>query len=159
MAKVAKTNAMRLLDKSNLDYKIHSYNNDDGKIDGLSVAKKLGIDVKNVYKTLVTQGLSKEYYVFVIPVEKELDLKSAAKAVNEKSVEMINVKDINNVTGYIRGGCSPIGMKKQYPTIIDIPCNELDTIIISAGKIGYQIEIAPKELIKLIDYKLASIVH
>ncbi|TJX14155.1 Cys-tRNA(Pro) deacylase [Tissierella creatinini] len=153
-----KTNAMRLLDKEKIKYTVHTYENKDGQIDGISVAHKLGIQVEKVYKTLVTQGHSKDYFVFVIPVEKELDLKAAAKAVGEKSVEMIHVADINKVTGYIRGGCSPIGMKKKYKTVIDSSCNALDTIIVSAGKIGFQIELAPRDLISVIDGGVEKII-
>jgi len=152
-----KTNAMRILDKAEISYKTYTYDSSDGLIDGISAAKKMGQPVEKVYKTLVTQGTSKEYYVFIIPVEHELDLKAAARTVDEKAVEMIKVVDINKITGYIRGGCSPIGMKKQYKTVLDSSCKELDTIIVSAGKIGHQIEIAPDDLIKLINCRTASI--
>ncbi len=144
-----KTNAMRILDREQIKYNTYTYDNSDGIIDGISVANKMGIPVERVHKTLVTQGASREYYVYVIPVAEELDLKAAARAVGEKSVEMIKVVDINNVTGYIRGGCSPIGMKKSYKTVLERSSEGLDTIIVSAGKIGYQIELAPDELIKL----------
>ncbi len=153
-----KTNAMRLLDKEKIKYTVHTYENKDGQIDGISVAHKLGLPVEKVYKTLVTQGNSKDYFVFVIPVDKELDLKAAAKAVGEKSVEMIHVVDINKVTGYIRGGCSPIGMKKKYKTVIDTTCNALDTMIVSGGKIGFQIEFAPRDLISVIDGGVEKII-
>lgn len=146
-----KTNAMRILDKAGISYKMHSYDHSDGMIDGVAVAKKIGQPVEYVYKTLITKGTSREYYVFIIPVADELDLKAAAKAVSEKAVEMIKVADINKVTGYIRGGCSPIGIKKQYKTVLDDSCKALDTLIISAGKIGYQIELVPQDLIKLIN--------
>jgi len=152
-----KTNAMRILDKAGISYNTHTYDNSDGVIDGVSVAAKMGKSVEQVYKTLVTQGKSKDYFVFVIPVACELDLKAAAKAVGEKTVEMIKVADINKVTGYIRGGCSPIGMKKEYTTVLDSSCEKLDTIIVSAGKIGHQIELAPSDLIKLINCKTANI--
>lgn len=154
----AKTNAMRLLDKAKIPYKIHTYESKDGQIDGISVAEKIGLPVEKVYKTLVTQGHSKEYYVFVIPVAEELDLKAAARAVGDKSVEMIHVADINKVTGYIRGGCSPIGMKKNFTTVIDNSCNSIDTMIVSAGKIGYQIELNPSDLLKLIGGKVEAII-
>ncbi len=153
-----KTNAMRILDKANIKYNTYTYDHSDGLIDGVSVAIKMGIPVERVYKTLVTQGVSREYYVFVIPVEEELDLKAAARAVGEKSVEMIKVADINKVTGYIRGGCSPIGMKKEYKTVLDTSCDILGTIIVSSGKIGHQIELAPADLIKLIHCKTDSVV-
>jgi len=143
-----KTNAMRLLDKAGIKYGMHSYDAGDGRIDGISVAEKLGVAADRVYKTLVTQGTSRQYHVFVIPVASELDLKAAAKAAGEKSIEMIRVADILKITGYIRGGCSPVGMKKQYPTIVDSSCENLDSIIVSAGKIGHQIELSPADLIR-----------
>lgn len=145
-----KTNAMRILDKSGISYNTYSYDHSDGLIDGVSVADKIGKSAETVYKTLVTQGTSREYYVFIIPVADELDLKAAAKSVEEKAVQMIKVADINKVTGYIRGGCSPIGMKKDYKTVLDSSCKNLDKLIISAGKIGYQIELSVDDLIKLI---------
>lgn len=141
-----KTNAMRILDANKINYQMMTYENKDGKIDGLSVAGKIGRDPKSVYKTLVAQGSSKNLYVFVIPVAAELDLKKAAKAVGEKKVEMIHVKDIQKWTGYIRGGCSPIGMKKQYRTLIDQSAENLETIIVSGGKIGIQIELTVPDL-------------
>lgn len=153
-----KTNAMRILDKSGVSYNTYSYNLDDGLVDGVSVASKIGKSAEQVYKTLVTQGTSKEHYVFVIPVAKELDLKAAAKAVGEKAIEMIKVSDINKITGYIRGGCSPIGMKKDYKTVLDSSCKELDTFIISAGKIGHQIELSPEDLKKLIGCSIEDVI-
>lgn len=153
-----KTNAMRILEKAGINYNTYAYDHSDGLIDGISVANKMGQPVERVYKTLVVQGSSREYFVFVIPVANELDLKAAAKAINEKAVEMIKVIDINKVTGYIRGGCSPIGMKKEYKTVLDSSCKVLNTIIISAGKIGHQIELAPDDLVKLIHCKIESIV-
>lgn len=154
-----KTNPMRILDKAGIQYNTYTYDHDDNLIDGISVAKKIGKPVEWVYKTLVTQGVSKEYYIFVIPVAAELDLKAAARTVNEKHVEMIKVADINKVTGYVRGGCSPIGMKKEYQTVVDESCILLDSIIVSAGKIGHQIELAPEDLIKLIHGKIENIIH
>lgn len=151
-----KTNAMRFLDTTKAEYQIHFYEPGD-KVDGISVAKKLHQDVTKVYKTLVTKGKS-TYFVFVIPVAKELDLKKAAKSVGEKSVEMIAVKDINKVTGYIRGGCSPIGMKKHFATVINSCAENLDTIIFSGGKIGAQIEMNPQKLCELIDAKFEDII-
>lgn len=148
MAKV-KTNAIRILDSKKITYEVLTYDNQDGKIDGVSVAGKIGRDPKEVYKTLVAQGVSKSICVFVIPVEAELDLKKAAKAAGEKNVEMIPVKDILKWTGYIRGGCSPIGMKKEYKTFIDESCLELENMVVSAGKIGVQIVIDPKMLVNL----------
>jgi Cys-tRNA(Pro)/Cys-tRNA(Cys) deacylase len=148
VAKV-KTNAIRILDSKKIAYEALTYDNQDGKIDGVSVAVKIGRDPREVYKTLVAQGASKSIYVFVIPVEAELDLKKAAKAAREKNVEMIPVKDILKWTGYIRGGCSPIGMKKEYKTFIDESCLELENMAVSAGKIGVQIVIDPKMLVNL----------
>jgi Cys-tRNA(Pro)/Cys-tRNA(Cys) deacylase len=149
---------MRILDKAGISYSTYHYDHKDGLIDGISVAEKVGQPVEKVYKTLVTKGTSREYYVFVIPVAEELDLKAAARSVGEKAVEMIKVADINKITGYIRGGCTPVGMKKEYKTVLDSTCLELDTFVISAGKIGYQIELKPKELIKLIGCKTEHIV-
>ncbi len=146
--KKIKTNAMRILDSKKVSYEMLSYESEDGKIDGISVAHKIGVDEKNVFKTLVAQGTSKELYVFVIPVAEELDLKNAAKIAGEKKVEMIAVKDIMKYTGYIRGGCSPIGMKKNYKTFIHESAEDLDFIIFSAGKIGHQIKMNPKDLLR-----------
>ncbi|WP_100407452.1 Cys-tRNA(Pro) deacylase [Bacillus solitudinis] len=146
--KKAKTNAMRLLEKEKVEYKMISYHAEDGEIDGLAVAKKIGRDVEIVYKTLVSQGVSK-YYVFVIPVEAELDLKKAAKAVGEKKIDMIPVKEILSVTGYVRGGCSPIGMKKLFPTFIDQRAKLLETMIVSGGMIGMQIELKVENLAEI----------
>lgn len=151
-----KTNAMRILETAKIKYNTYTYES-NGDFDGQSVASKIGKNPDIVYKTLVTIASSKSYYVFVIPVNCELDLKLAAKSVGEKAVEMIAVKDINKVTGYIRGGCSPIGMKKQYMTVIDESCLKLDTMVLSAGKIGYQVEIVPDELISLIEAKTDKI--
>ncbi|MBR5485690.1 MAG: Cys-tRNA(Pro) deacylase [Oscillospiraceae bacterium] len=156
MAQV-KTNAMRFLDKQKAQYKTHFYDSADGAIDGISVAAKVGISAEKVFKTLVTQGSSKEYFVFVIPVENELDLKKAARAVGEKSVEMIPVADINKVTGYIRGGCSPIGMKKSYITVIHQTAHSLDTMVVSGGKIGTQIELSPNVLAQLVNAKFEDL--
>lgn len=153
-----KTNAMRILDKAGISYNTYTYDHSDGLIDGVSVAEKMGQPIEQVYKTLVTKGASRDYYVFVIPVADELNLKAAAKSVGEKAVEMIKVADINKVTGYVRGGCSPIGMKKEYKTVLDSSCKVLNTFIVSAGKIGHQIELAPKDLIDLIHCETESIV-
>ncbi|MEA1853843.1 Cys-tRNA(Pro) deacylase [Cytobacillus sp. OWB-43] len=156
MAK-GKTNAMRLLDQSKVSYEIMTYDVADGKIDGLSVAEKTGKSGQTVFKTLVTVGASKQNYVFVIPVDKELDMKKAAKASGEKKIEMIHVKDIQKITGYIRGGCSPIGMKKQYPTIIDASAKDLKSMIVSGGKLGTQIELRLQVLIKMRSAELYEI--
>lgn len=157
--KEAKTNAMRMLDKVKAVYTPHQYVPEDGKIDGISVADKMGCPHELVYKTLVTASPGGEHYVFVIPVEKELNLKAAAKAVGEKSVEMIHVADINKVTGYIRGGCSPVGMKKQFKTVIDESALGLDKFYVSAGRIGLQLEIAPTELKKAVNYTTSAITY
>ncbi len=152
-----KTNAMRILDKNKIEYDVFTYDASDGVIDGVSVAGKVAQDVTFVYKTLVTRGKSNNYFVFVIPVAKELDLKAAAKAVSEKSVEMIAVKDINKITGYIRGGCSPVGMKKQFQTVIDSAANELEYFFVSGGKIGIQLKVSPKEIANLIGASFSEI--
>lgn len=141
-----KTNAMRILDSKKIKYDWITYDSNDGKIDGVSVAHKIGKDPMEVYKTLVAQGNSKNIFVFIIPVEAELDLKKAAKAAGEKKVEMIPVKDIQKWTGYIRGGCSPIGMKKSYATFIDQTASELEMIIVSGGKIGAQVQLSVEDL-------------
>lgn len=155
--KKGKTNAMRILDKEKVEYNIMTYLSEDGKIDGVSVANKIGKDVKTVYKTLVAQSVSKTYYVFIIPVEDELDLKKAAKAAGEKKIEMIPVKDITKVTGYVRGGCSPIGMKKSFPTLLDQQAESLATIIVSGGMIGMQIELDVHSLLAITQATLADI--
>ena len=151
----AKTNAMRILDKAGIPYELQTYSPDDG-IDGVSVARKLGQPVEQVYKTLVTKGRG-GHFVFVIPVAAELDLKAAARAVDEKAVELIPVKDINKVTGYIRGGCSPIGMKKSFPTYIHSTCRLYDSIYVSAGVRGLQIRIAPDDLIRTTDASVVDL--
>jgi len=153
----AKTNAMRILDRAKIPYAVHTYEAADGKIDGLSVAAKVGEDPERVWKTLVTRGASGGYFVFVIPVGLELDLKKAAKSVGEKSVAMIRVDEINKVTGYIRGGCSPVGMKKLYPTVFDSRAEGLSTVIVSGGRIGTQIELEPAALIKAVGARTADI--
>ncbi len=140
-----KTNAMRILDTKKISYTIHTYECDEF-IDAIQIADMLGLPYEKVYKTLVTQGSSKNYYVFVIPIAEELDMKKAAKSVGEKSVAMLHVKDINAVTGYIRGGCTAIGMKKQYVTRIEQSAQNLDKIIVSGGKLGMQLELTPQDL-------------
>ncbi|MGN4255461.1 Cys-tRNA(Pro) deacylase [Bacillus cereus group sp. MYBKT14-1] len=144
-----KTNAMRILDKEKIEYSMISYDPEDGKIDGVSVAEKIGREVREVYKTLIAQGNSENYHVFIIPVDEELNLKAAAKVVSEKKIEMIPVKDITKVSGYIRGGCSPVGMKKLFSTCIDESAQSLETIIVSGGKIGVQIELKVDDLAKV----------
>ena len=157
--KIQKTNAMRFLDRNKISYKTYEYECKDGKIDGLAVAEKLNQNPEMVFKTLVTQGTSREFYVFVLPVAEELDLKKAAKAAGEKKVEMIHVKDINKHTGYIRGGCSPLAMKKLYKTFIQESAIEFDTIIFSGGKIGVQIEANPKQVAKCINAEFVDIIQ
>ena len=153
----AKTNAMRMLDREKIPYNVHTYDNSDGKIDGPSVAAKIGQDPKRVWKTLVTKGSSGGYFVFVLPVELDLDLKKAAKAVGEKSVSMIRVDEINKVTGYIRGGCSPVGMKKLYPTVFDRRVEDLPTVVVSGGRSGTQIEMEPDALLTAVKAVTADI--
>ena len=156
MAKEVKTNAMRILDRAKVEYQFHTYEPGE-KVDGITVANKMGQPLEKVYKTLVTKGKSGGYFVFVIPVAAGLDLKKAAKSVGEKSVEMIHVKDINKITGYIRGGCSPIGMKKQFPTVVSQSAESLETIIVSGGRIGTQVELRPQTLVELIRGKFGDI--
>lgn len=151
-----KTNVMRILDKAKINYKTHIYLNTDA-ISGIEVADVLGQDPAHVFKTLVTVGKSKQFYVFVIPVKSELDLKKAAAIVNEKSIEMLKSKDLLSTTGYIHGGCSPIGMKKSFPTVFHRSAEELETILFSGGKIGFQVEISVKDLDKVIRFSFADI--
>ena len=143
--KEIKTNAMRILDKLKIPYEHHTYECDEF-ISGVQIADKLSLPHEIVYKTLVTIGNSKDYFVFVIPIEAEIDLKKAARVVGEKALAMIPVKDINAVTGYIRGGCTAIGMKKQYPVWIQQDAQKLPQIIVSGGRIGSQLELAPADL-------------
>lgn len=155
--KTVKTNVMRILDIEKINHKELSYPVSKDHVDGVSAALGLGKDPKSVYKTLVTQAASKAYYVFVIPVAENLNLKKAARACGEKNIEMIHVKDINKVTGYIRGGCSPIGMKKAYPTFVDQSAQNMEAITVSAGKVGYQVELSPQDLIDLIGGQYADL--
>ena len=149
MAKEEKTNVMRLLDQKKISYNHYSYV-DSGALNGVEVARFLNQDENRVFKTLVTVGKSKSNYVFVIPVAKELDLKAASKAVGEKSIEMLKSKDLLPLTGYIHGGCSPIGMKKTFKTVVDESAKKFDKIIFSGGKIGYQVELSPEDLAMII---------
>lgn len=153
---IEKTNVMRILDQHKVEYTPYSYVGTNA-LSGVKVASVLGQNPKQVFKTLVTVGHSNQNYVFVIPVEKELNLKKAAKAVNEKSIEMVKSKDLLGLTGYIHGGCSPIGMKKFFRTTIDISANDFDTIIFSAGKIGYQVEVSLNNLRTVIDFELSDL--
>lgn len=145
--KDVKTNAMRILESMRIPFGHYTYECEEF-IDGLQVADMLGLPHEKVYKTLVAQGASRNYFVFVIPIAEELDLKKAARSVGEKSVAMIHVKDINAVTGYIRGGCTAIGMKKQYVTRIDESASRLEKMIVSGGRIGSQIELLPADLLR-----------
>ncbi len=153
-----KTNVMRVLDQKKIPYTPHSYPHADGAVDGVTVAALTGLPPEKVFKTLVTRGASKRNYVFVIPVAAELDLRKAAKAAGEKSVAMIHVSEINALTGYVRGGCSPIGMKKRFDTFYHESCLGLDSIAVSAGKIGAQVELAPDALIGLTGGKTADLI-
>lgn len=151
-----KTNAMRILDKNRIPYQVNTYECEEF-IDGIHIADMLGQSYDQSFKTLVTVGKSGEYYVFAIPIDRELDLKKAAKAVGEKSVEMIHVKDINQITGYIRGGCTPIGMKKNYVTVLHSSIRTLDEVIISGGRIGSQIQMKPDDLIRVTNARVEDI--
>lgn len=153
-----KTNVMRILDSKKIEYKAHYYTDSDA-IAGVDVVAALNEDPNQAFKTLVTRGASKNYHVFVVPVSKELDLKKAAKSVNEKSIEMIKQKELLPLTGYIHGGCSPIGMKKQFNTVIDISAKNFETIFVSAGKIGYQIEMKTEDFSKVICVNFEDIVR
>ena len=156
--KEEKTNVMRTLEQKKVPYAPHTYPHDgDAAPDGESVARMLGKDPASVFKTLVTKGASGGYYVFDIPVAETLDLKKAAKAVGEKSIAMLPAKELLPLTGYVHGGCSPVGMKKQFPTVFHASCLDLDTMLVSAGKIGYQVELAPAALIALVRGKTADV--
>lgn len=144
----SKTNAMRILDKNKISYELITYEC-EAFIDGLHTAEKTGAPVEQSFKTLVAQGKSRAYYVFVVPIAEEVDLKRAAKVVGEKSIEMIPVKDIKNVTGYIRGGCTPIGMKKQFPTFIQKEALDYEEIYVSGGRLGTTLKLSPKDLEKV----------
>lgn len=152
-----KTNAMRLLDNAKIKYAVHTYDVSDDQIDGVSVARKCGEDPEQVFKTLVTEGSDHEHYVFVVPVAEKLDLKACAKAAGVKSVEMIPQKQLLPLTGYIHGGCSPIGMKKKFKTIYDETIILFDTVLVSGGRVGLQVEIAPDDLLKVTDGTTAAI--
>ncbi|MBQ9301529.1 Cys-tRNA(Pro) deacylase [Butyrivibrio sp.] len=156
MAKDDKTNVMRVLDGKKISYKSHMYE-PDARLSGEEIAGILGEDADKVFKTLVTQGKTGQYYVFVIPVKEELDLKKAAKAVSEKSVSMIPQKELLPLTGYVHGGCSPIGMKKSFPTVIHESASNYEEIFFSAGKVGYQVEVAVKDIEKVVRYTFADV--
>ena len=154
--KEEKTNVMRTLDQKKIPYTAFSYD-PNGPIDGVSVAAETGLDAASVFKTLVTKGASGAYYVFDIPVAENLDLKKAAKAVGEKSIAMLPQKELLPLTGYVHGGCSPVGMKKQFPTVFHETVELFDTICVSAGKIGAQVEVAPADLIALLGAQTADV--
>ena len=154
---IEKTNVMRLLDQKKVPYTPHTYPHGDDAVDGVTVAQMTGMDPAKVFKTLVARGASKTPYVFVIPVACELDLKKAAKAVGEKSVAMLNVSELTPLTGYVRGGCSPVGMKKAFPTVFDESVLNVPTVMVSAGKIGAQVEVAPADLMALLGAQTADI--
>ena len=156
MGKEAKTNAMRMLDRAKIPYEVIQYECDEF-IDGLHTTEKTGAPVEQSFKTLVMQGKSKQYYVFVLPIAEEVQLKTAARVVGEKSVEMIPVKDITKITGYVRGGCTPLGMKKQFPTVIHESARAFDRIYISGGRIGMTIIVDPLQLADLIGAQFADI--
>ena len=155
--KEEKTNVMRLLDQKKVPYTAHSYPVGDSAPDGVTVARILGQNPDAVFKTLVTKGASGEYYVFPIPVAAALDLKKAARAVGEKSVSMLPAKELLPLTGYVHGGCSPVGMKKRFPTVFHESCLEQKTVCVSAGKVGYQVEVAPEALIALVGGTTADV--
>lgn len=157
MGKEIKTNAVRILDRNKINYELLTYECDEF-IDGLHTAEKTGAPVEQTYKTLVMQGKSKKYYVFVIPIAEEVDLKAAARSVGEKSVEMIRVKDITAITGYVRGGCSPLGMKKQFPTVIDSTAEAFDQMYVSGGRIGTSVRLNPKDLAHVVRAEFADII-
>ena len=155
--KEEKTNVMRTLDQKKIPYTAFSYD-PNGPIDGVSVAAETGLDAAGVFKTLVTKGASGAYYVFDIPVAENLDLKKAAKAVGEKSIAMLPQKELLPLTGYVHGGCSPVGMKKQFPTVFHETVNELALVAVSAGKIGHQVQVKPADLLNLLRAKTADVV-
>lgn len=156
-AKHTKTNAIRLLEQQKIQFDVLEYETGDGQVDGVSVAEKIGHPVSCVFKTLVSKASAQKLFVFVIPVAEELDLKAAAKVVGEKKIEMLAVKELLGYTGYIRGGCSPVGMKKLYPTVVDASAREQGSIIVSAGKIGMQMHIQLDDLLAVTKAQLAPI--
>ena len=156
--KEEKTNVMRVLEQKKIAYIAHTYPHEEGMaVDGVTVAKSMGFDPAIVFKTLVARGASKQYYVFDVPVAENLDLKKAAKAVGEKSIEMIHQKELLPLTGYVHGGCSPVGMSKHFPTYFAEEVILVDTMICSAGKVGHQVEVAPDALIALVDGQIADL--
>ena len=156
--KEAKTNAIRILETMKIPYEAMTYECKEF-VDGSHIADQLGLDHSRVYKTITTVGKSGGYYVFVLPIDEEIDFKKAAKAAGEKSLEMLPLKDLTKVTGYVRGGCTSIGMKKQFTTTIDKSAQDHERIIFSAGKIGYQVEVALEDLAKVVQFQLADVVE
>ena len=157
--KEEKTNVMRVLEQKKIAYSAHTYPHEKGvAVDGVTVAQSMGFDPAAVFKTLVARGAKGQFYVFDVPVAENLDLKKAAKAVGEKSIEMIHQKELLPLTGYVHGGCSPVGMKKLFPTVIDASAENLETMIVSAGKIGYQVELSPRGLAALVRAKFADLI-
>lgn len=152
-----KTNALRILDAKKIPHEVHTYEAPDGFLDGVSAARAIGIEEERVFKTLVVQGGSKEHYVCVIPVACELNLKKAAKHFNEKKIEMIPARDITKVTGYVKGGCSPIGMKKPFSTAVDLRARSYESIVVSAGKVGVQMDLPVEALCRLTGASLADL--
>lgn len=157
MGKEVKTNVMRILDRNKIAYEMYLYECKEF-IDGMHCAEAAGVPVEKSFKTLVMQGKSGQYYVFVIPIADEVDLKAAARAVSEKSVEMIHVKDITKITGYVRGGCSPIGMKKQFQTVVHQSAEPCDVIYVSGGRIGTTVSVKPEDLMRILPARYADVV-
>ena len=158
-SKEEKTNVMRVLEQKKIAYSAHTYPHEEGvAVDGVTVAQSMGFDPASVFKTLVARGAKGQFYVFDVPVAENLDLKKAAKAVGEKSIEMLHQKELLPLTGYVHGGCSPVGMKKLFPTVIDASAENLETMIVSAGKIGYQVELSPRDLASLVRASFADLV-
>lgn len=158
MAGKVKTNAIRILDSHKIEHEVFTYASKDGKISGLDVAEKLNQNPKQVFKTLVTEGRSKEHYVFVVPVANELDIRKAEKASKEKKIELIPTKDLLKTTGYVHGGCSPIGLKKPFKTFVHESALDFDKIIFSGGKIGVQVMMDPRELEKIIEVEFVDLI-
>lgn len=156
--KEVKTNAMRILDRMKISYEFQAYECDEFT-DGMATADKLNLPYEQVYKTIVTTGKSGQHYVFVVPIEAEIDFKKAAKAVGEKSLEMLHLKELTPLTGYVRGGCTAIGMKKQFPTVIDESACRHEKIYVSAGKIGAQLTLAPEDLCRAANAKFFDVIH
>ncbi len=156
--RISKTNAMRILDYAKVDYSIHEYPHEDTAVPGDEVARLVGADPDRVFKTLVTRGSSGEIYVFIVPVREELDLKKAAKCSGEKAISMVRVSELLNLTGYIRGGCTAIGMKKAYPVFLEETASLFESVYVSGGKIGLQIELDPEDLLRTVSGRYADLI-